>query len=147
MPDHATGKVVFQGQRYLATGLAQGIKLPVPTQVTERPLEQPHIDTAAGRVVIAGRKRLAHAAYGKIDARRDLVTLRLQDLRIAAPGQKLRVGINVADQIEYFPGSIGHQRGAIDGFQVEFACKKYALNQPRMPMACRKTIITATGVI
>ena len=81
------------------------------------------LDPATGRVLIKGRERLAHAADGKRDARRDLVALLDQDLRIAAPGQKLRVGLDIADQGEHFLWRIRHQRGAVYGFQVKSACE------------------------
>ena len=69
-------------------------------------------------MVIAGRERLAHAADGKGDACRDLVAIHCHDLCSAAPGQKLRVGIDVADQGEHFLRRIRHQRGAVYGFRI-----------------------------
>ena len=115
----------------LATCITEGIELPAAVQGAERPLDQLHLDHLVDLVIVAGGKRFCQAAHGKTDTGTHLVMLMRKHPGLRAPGQKLRVRLDVADQGKHFLRRVRHQRRAVYFFHVNFPAAAGCIRRSR----------------
>src|SRR5690606_11866689 len=92
-------------------------------EVGERPVDQLQLDFTAGDVGVAGGETLVQPGKGQADFGGHAGLVLLDDARLVAPGQKLRVPRHIGDEGIHFFGAVPDEDGLVDCFhRIGTAC-------------------------
>jgi hypothetical protein len=96
--------------------LTQGDEVPNTIELFERTVNQRELHLAARDMGVAGREAFVQATKGHTDAGGHAIFLRVENVCLITPGQKLRIGRDIHHQIKHFLGGEPDQYGLLNGF-------------------------------